>query len=358
MGSTETYRYINDNPAIEFRTSDYTNNPLVIARHDNMTAINSALEIDLTGQSTAESIGQLFFRGIGGHADFMRGATLARNGKTILSLPSTALNDTVSRIVPFLGEGAGVTLNRGDIHYVVTEYGIAYLHGKNIRERAMELIGIAHPNFRPWLIEAAKQRHLIYQHQAFIPGKSGEYPVDLETFRTTKTGLEILLRPVKISDEPLLRSFYHTCSDESFFHRFMNMLRSLPSERLQDFLVIDYTHDMVILAVLKESEEKEEVVGIGQYSTDRATHTAEVAFFVRDDYQGRGVGTELLAYLTYLARRQGLLGFTAQMWSDNPRMLYVFEKMGFDLQKQFEAGVYRLKMMFKSNQAKRPSANG
>ena len=176
MGKKETYEYIHDNPGVEFRGIDYTNNPLIIAQHNNMVAINSALEIDLTGQATAESIGKMFYSGIGGQADFMRGAVLSPNGKTILTIQSTAENGTVSRIVPFLKEGAGVTLNRGDIHYVITEYGIAYLHGKNIRERAMELLSIAHPKFRPWLIEEAKSLNLIYKDQAFIPGERGKYP--------------------------------------------------------------------------------------------------------------------------------------------------------------------------------------
>ncbi|HEY6011628.1 MAG TPA: acetyl-CoA hydrolase/transferase C-terminal domain-containing protein, partial [Nitrospirota bacterium] len=140
MGRRDTYEFLHDNPAIEFRPVNYTNNPTVLARQRNMTAINSALEIDLTGQATAESIGKLFYSGIGGQADFMRGAILSPGGKTILALQSTAENEEVSRIVPYLKEGAGVTLSRGDIHYVVTEYGIAYLHGKNIRERAMDLI--------------------------------------------------------------------------------------------------------------------------------------------------------------------------------------------------------------------------
>lgn len=130
MGSKETYDFLHNNPAIEFRTVDYTNSPNVIARQENMTAINSALEIDLTGQATAETIGSALFRGIGGQADFMRGAVWARNGKSILALPATALDGKVSRIVPRFKEGSAVTFNRGDIHYVVTEYGIAYLHGK------------------------------------------------------------------------------------------------------------------------------------------------------------------------------------------------------------------------------------
>jgi GNAT superfamily N-acetyltransferase len=347
MGLQETYDYIHDNPAIEFRTADYTNNPLVIARQDRMTAINSALEIDLTGQVTAETIGRTFFRGIGGHADFMRGAILAPQGKTIITVPSTAQGDTISRIVPSLGEGAGVTLNRGDIHYVVTEYGIAYLHGKNIRERAMELISIAHPKFRPWLIEEAKKRNLIYQDQAFIPGKAGEYPVELETYKTTKSGLEIFLRPAKISDEPLLKEFFYAFSDESLYRRFMSMLKSIPHERLQTFAVIDYTQDMVILAINKKGEDKEEVIGIGQYSVDETTHTADIAFAVHDDYQGQGIGTELLKYLTLLARKRGLLGFTADVLFDNIGMLRVFDKMGFDIKKTIDSGTYHLTMIFR-----------
>jgi acyl-CoA hydrolase len=204
MGKSATYEYIHDNPGMEFRPVDYTNNLLVISRQRNMVAINSCLQIDLTGQATAESIGKRFYSGIGGQTDFMRGAVLSPGGKTILVILSTAKDGSISRIVPFLYEGAGVTLGRSDVHYVVSEYGIAYLHGKSIRERAMELIAIAHPNFRPWLISEAKKLNLIYKDQKFIPGKKGEYPEQLETYRTTKTGMEIFLRPLKISDEPLL----------------------------------------------------------------------------------------------------------------------------------------------------------
>ncbi len=345
MGRKETYDYIHDNPAIEFRTIDYTNNPLTIAQHERMTAINAALEIDLTGQATAESIGKLFYSGIGGQADFMRGAVLAREGKTILALPSTADDGKTSRIVPFLREGAGVTLHRGDIHYVVTEYGIAYLKGKNIRERAMALIAIAHPHFRPWLIEEAKRHCLIYSDQAFIPGKEGEYPEHLEIHRTTKTGLELLIRPVRINDEPLLKEFFYSLSENSLYRRFISTRRDMPHERLQPFIIIDYTKEMVLLAVIQR-EEREEVVGIGQYSIDEAAFKAEVGFAVKDDYQNKGIGTELLNYLTFLAQRQGLLGFYAEVLVENRPMLHLFEKMGFHIEKRREEGIYELKITF------------
>jgi acyl-CoA hydrolase/GNAT superfamily N-acetyltransferase len=346
MGSKSTYDYIHDNPAVEFCTIDYTNNPMIIAQNRNMTAINSALEIDLTGQASADSLGKVFFSGVGGQADFMRGAVLAEGGKTILAMSSTAEGGEVSRIVPFLREGAGVTINRCDTHYVVTEYGIAFLHGKNVRERAMELIGIAHPKFRPSLIAEARRQNLIYRDQAFIPGKRGEYPAELETYRTTKTELEVLLRPVKISDEPLLKDFFYSLSDDSMYRRFMSHRKDMPHERLQEFTPIDYTKQMVILAML-QLEEKEIVVGLGQYGIAESTHTAEVAFVVRDEYQNMGIGQVLLTYLTLLARRAGLLGFTAEVLADNIAMLQLFESMGFDTQKRHEAGVYELKMAFR-----------
>ncbi|MDD5170201.1 MAG: GNAT family N-acetyltransferase, partial [Syntrophales bacterium] len=348
MGKKSTYEYIHDNPAFEFRTIDYTNNPMNIARQDRMVAINTALEMDLTGQATAESIGTMFHSGVGGQADFMRGAVLARGGKSILALQSTAASDVVSRIVPTLREGAGVTLTRGDIHYVVTEYGIAYLHGKSIRERAMELIAIAHPKFRPWLIEEAKKRGLIYRDQAFISGTRGEYPEHIESYRTTPKGFNILFRPIKISDEPRLKDFIYSLSDQSLFRRFMSVRKDMPHEVLQKLVIIDYTTEMAILAVVPHGEGKEEeIVGVGRYYIGTSKHWAEVAFAVKDTYQNNGIGSELLSYLTYLAKRQGLLGFTAEVLSDNQPMMHVFEKGGFDLEKRSIAGLWELKMTFR-----------
>jgi acyl-CoA hydrolase/GNAT superfamily N-acetyltransferase len=346
MGKRDTYDFLHDNAAIEFRPVDYTNNPTVLARQSNMTAINSALEIDLSGQATAESIGKMFYSGIGGQADFMRGAVLSQGGKTILAIQSTAENEETSRIVPFLTEGAGVTLSRGDIHYVVTEYGIAYLHGKNIRERAMDLISIAHPKFRGWLIEEAKARHLIYKDQAFISGVQGEYPESLEAYKTTRTGLDLQLRPVKLSDEPLLKDFFYSLSNDSMYRRFISSRTDMLHERLQPFVVIDYTKEMVILAVVPQ-DKKELIMGMAQYLIDEKSHTAEVAFVVRDEHQDKGIGAELLSYVTYLARKSGLLGFTAAVLMDNRQMLQLFESMGFIIEKRAEGGVYELKMSFR-----------
>ena len=184
-----------------------------------------------------------------------------------------------------------MTLTRGDIHYVVTEYGIAYLHGKSIRERAMDLISIAHPGFRLWLIEEARKLHLIYPDQAFIPGIKGEYPEDLEVQKTTRTGLQLLLRPIKISDEPLLKDFFYSLSEESMYQRFISARRDIPHEMLQKFVAVDYFQKMVLVGVTEE-DGRESICGLGQYGMNNDTYTADVALVVRDNCQNKGVAAE------------------------------------------------------------------
>jgi acyl-CoA hydrolase len=148
LGTRRLFDYIDDNPAFDFRRTAYVNDPLVIAQNDRMVAINSAIEVDLTGQVCSDSIGPLPFSGIGGQMDFIRGAARSSGGVPIIALPSTARGGEVSRIVPALKPQAGVVTSRGDVRYVVTEYGVAYLHGKTLRQRAEELIRIAHPKFQ------------------------------------------------------------------------------------------------------------------------------------------------------------------------------------------------------------------
>lgn len=165
LGSKELFDFVDNNPIFEFHPNSYTNDPGLIARNDDMVAINSALEIDLTGQVCSDSIGTYFYSGIGGQVDFLRGATRSKGGKPIIALPSTAKNGTISRISPMLSPGAGVVTSRGLIRYVVTEYGVAYLHGKSIRERAKALIEIAHPKFRGELYEYCEQTKWLKQQE-------------------------------------------------------------------------------------------------------------------------------------------------------------------------------------------------
>ena len=161
LGTKKSYDFIDNNPVIEFHPQEYVNDPFVIAKNNKMVAINSAIEVDLTGQVCSDSIGTKFFSGIGGQVDFIRGAAHSEGGKPIIALPSATKDLKISRIVPILKPGAGVVTSRGDVHYVVTEYGIAYLFGKTIQERARELINIAHPKFRDELTKFAKENYFI-----------------------------------------------------------------------------------------------------------------------------------------------------------------------------------------------------
>ncbi len=162
LGSEKLYKFIDDNPLFEFRPTEYANDPFVISQNERMIAINSAIQVDLTGQVVADSIGESIYSGIGGQVDFIRGAARSKGGKPIIAMPSTAKGGEVSRIVALIDQGAGVVTSRGDVHYVVTENGVAYLHGKTMAERARSLIHIAHPSFRKELEHAARHRKIFY----------------------------------------------------------------------------------------------------------------------------------------------------------------------------------------------------
>ncbi|HXH28613.1 MAG TPA: acetyl-CoA hydrolase/transferase C-terminal domain-containing protein [Candidatus Polarisedimenticolia bacterium] len=161
MGSQRLYEFVHNNPIIEMHPNEYTNDPFVIAANDRMVAINSAIQVDLTGQVCADSIGPSIYSGVGGQADFIRGAARSRGGRPIIALPATARDGTVSRIVPMLDPGSGVVTTRADVHYVVTEYGVASLHGRTLRERVEALVAIAPPDFREDLLAYAEARHYL-----------------------------------------------------------------------------------------------------------------------------------------------------------------------------------------------------
>jgi acyl-CoA hydrolase len=157
LGTKRLFAYMHENPLFEMHPTSYTNDPFIIEQHERMIAINSAIQVDLTGQVCADSIGIKPYSGFGGQVDFVRGAARSKGGKPIIALPSTAKNGTISRIVPVLDPGSGVVTSRADVHYVITEYGIAYLHGKSLRQRAEALIAIADPKFQDELVNFAER---------------------------------------------------------------------------------------------------------------------------------------------------------------------------------------------------------
>lgn len=338
-GSAELFRFIDNNPQIEMHPSEYTNDPFVIARHDGIVAINAAIELDLTGQVVADSIGTWFFSGIGGHADFMRGAALARDGKPVIAMPSTAQTPqgVRSRIVASISEGAGVTTTRGDTYYVATEYGVAYLHGRNLRERAMSLINVAHPDFRSELLHRAKQRRIVYPDQILPPLRSA-YPEQYESTATLKDGSRVLVRPIRPDDEPMMKEMFYSFSERTRYLRFHGPVKYLPHQRLQVFCNVDYQEEMALIGVVGPPG-AEEVVAVGRYILDAGQRSAEVAFTVRDDWQNKGLGSYLFRKLAEIARERGIDRFRAEVLAENIPMLKVFHQPDCVMSTRTEAGV-------------------
>ncbi|MCP4041731.1 MAG: GNAT family N-acetyltransferase [Gammaproteobacteria bacterium] len=342
MGSRRLYDFIDNNPMCEFHPTEYTNDPFLISQHERMVAINSALQVDLTGQVCADSLGAYFYSGIGGQVDFIRGASRSSEGKPIIALPSTAESGNLSRIVSTLTPGAGVVTSRGDVHYVATEFGVAELHGKTMRERAMSLIHIAHPKFREKLMEEACNRSLVYHDEVAVSGAGSLELRSFETDFTTDDGQTIRFRPIHPADEDMMRELFYTFSPETVYHRFFSRLKSMPHTKLREFVNIDYVNDMALVGVVRE-DMHEMIVAVGRYALDNSTNAAEVAFVVKDNWQHHGLGISMFEQLLEIARKRGIVKFTADVLADNSTMLHIFHNCApTPIKTTFEYGIYHL----------------
>ncbi len=333
MGTKTLYDYINNNPMFQFYPSEYVNDPYIIGQNKKMIAINSALEIDLTGQVCADSIGHKFYSGIGGQVDFIRGASRSPNGKAIICLQSTAMDGQKSRIVPRLSEGAGVVTTRGDVDVIITEFGLANLHGKTIRERVLSLIAIAHPKFRNELLEAAKGMHYVFEDQVPFQVKGTYFATEYEardTFKGPDGPIEVQFRLIRPDDSDRIKELFYDLSEESIYFRFLTPLKSLRRQTLQDFYNVDQDADISIVATIHSDDEKEaeKIIGAGRYLLNRNTNQAEFGLLVQDDYQGKGIGTFLLNHLMRIAKSKGVDAFIAYVHPRNQPMIRFIHKTG------------------------------
>ncbi|MBC8234731.1 GNAT family N-acetyltransferase, partial [bacterium] len=342
IGTRQLYDYIDNNPMFEFHPVDYNSSPINIAKNEKMVAINTALEVDITGQVCADSLGYRIYSGIGGQADFIRGAAMAPQGKPIIALPSTAQDGAVSRIAPHLSEGAGVVTTRGDVHYVVTEYGVAYLHGKSLRERARALISIAHPRFREWLLSEAKAKKYLFEDEIIPEGAI--YPVEME--HTEQLGdIEVFFRPAKASDERLLQEYLYNLSERSVYLRFFQVRKAFPRNLAQELVAVNYKETLSIVGTFGTSDTSP-IIAAAHWILDANENMAEVAFSVSDQYQHRDIGTHLLHFLMRIAKERGIRGFKATVLPGNPAMMRVFQKSGCILHTEYEDGVISLSFRF------------
>jgi len=331
LGSKKLYNFVDNNPFIEFYPSNYVCNPRNIGMNKKMISINSARQIDLTGQVNAATEGYQFYSGLGETIDFMRGAAFSKGGKPIIVIPSTSRDGKKSRIVPHLDEGAGVMLSRGDVYYVVTEWGVAYLHGKTIRERVLELICISHPDFRQLLLEEAKRLNYIYSDQLLSCDDHGRiclYPSEYETIYTGRNNEQIKIRPVKTTDERLLKELYYSLNEKDRYLRFFGVKKEFTHSKTQSEVNIDYNKIFSIGAFVGEIG-REKMIGNATYYLNPKLNTGEYSFLVNGEYRGKGIGTFLYQHMILIAKEKGLKGFYGNIHIQNKSTVRIIQRGGY-----------------------------
>ena len=327
MGTQKLYDFVDGNPHVEFYPSQHVNSPVNISRNDNMVSINSAIEVDLSGQVVSDSIGYQFFSGIGGQVDFIRGASLSKGGKPIIALASTTKDGKISKIVSHLTEGAGVVTSRGHVHYVVTEYGIANLRGKTIRERALELIRVAHPKFRSQLLKNVRKHYWVPEYQENTPTTVPELgSVELKKFTFGET--EYVLRPLGPADERKLQEFFYSHNKETLLLRYNHHITQMSREKSCSLVSVDQHRDLA-LCFTEQDDSANAIQAVGRYYFVESDNSCEAAFVIKESKRGMGMAKTLLSEMIKIARIRKLNRMFALIRSDNKAMIKVFKNNGF-----------------------------
>ena len=318
LGSRELYDRINGNPLFSFEPLDVVCDPVTIAAQYKMVSIAQGFAMDLTGQVCIDQFGGEFYSGIGNQGEFLRGASRSAGGKPIICMTSTTEDGTASRIRPTLLAGEAATIARTDVHYVVTEFGIAYLFGKSIRERATAMIELAHPQFRPALFAQAQAMGYLGPEQTLHNLRA--YPVEEERTVALKDGRSVMLRPASSSDAQGIRDLFHHLSEEDVYTRFFRHVRGLSDVEVQRLCNVNYENEVAFVAT-SGSREDAHIVAQACYFTNPTTNLADTAFMVHPDFQSTGLGTALQTCMAEHAIRRGLRGFVADILPGNQRML-------------------------------------
>ncbi len=333
IGSRLLYEAIDDNPSIDFQPVDYVCNPMIIARNNKMVSMNVVMNIDLTGQAAADALYYNNFSGVTGTLDFVRGATMSPGGKSILMLTSTGRDGTRSRIVPKL-EGTAVVVPRGDVHYVVTEYGFVNLFGKSLKERAVALISIAHPKFRDELFQYAKEYGLLgSEHTQASDSFQGIYPLELE--ETLSLDHEkIIIRPARQVDERRIQEHFYALEKADVVSRFFHEKSSFVRDDVLFTFNIDYVNSLTFVAVVGDFGFKK-VIAVGEYIRNPDTNMAEVAFTVNKQWQGKGLSKIMLRKLADAAYKNKIEGLVAYVLPNNKAMINLFKTLPYEIKSTY-----------------------
>ena len=322
IGSKKLYPLLHNNAALEFRPSDYVNHPVIISQNNNMVAINFARTMDLSGQVYADALPHNHFSGITGMFDFILGATMNPVGKSIIVIPARSIDGKTSRIISKTDTGS-IVIPKGYVSCVISEFGMVNLLGKNIEERAMAMISLAHPDFRDELFHDAQEAGLIDRNRTLTESLFGVYPSRMEEIRKFD-GQQVTFRPVKAVDGRLIQEYFYSMDEKDVQARFFGIRRNFFREDMEGMFQIDYIKNFSIVAVTGEVG-FEKIIGLGEYALEQGT-VAEVAFSIARPWQRRGIAGILLEKITEAARENGFAGLIAYTHSNNTGMIKLFHK--------------------------------
>jgi acyl-CoA hydrolase/GNAT superfamily N-acetyltransferase len=344
MGTPALMQWLDRNPLVEFQGVEQVFDPVQIGRIPNFVVVSQAQKVDLLGRVAFPADKDEITSGPGKSADLFAGAEMSPGGRNIIGLPSRTAKGKPNIIVMLRSLRNQFNM-REAIDAVVTEYGIANLKWRTIRERAQALIDIAHPEDRKQLVAEAKAKKLLFKDQIFLSDSARFYPQEAVRAYEMKNGMQIRFRPIKPSDEEAMRHFFYRFSKKSIYSRFFFPISTMPHDKLQAYVNVDYSNEMSVVALVNEPGQ-EIIIAEARYARDEESGFGDLGFFVDEQYQGMGVALYLYDMLQGLARERGLLGFTAEVLHENKGMLKVLEKGGLPVEAVLRGGIYELKMPF------------
>ena len=344
IGTKELLSWLDVNALVEFQPQDIVMDPRTISLNDNMVAIFPARKVDLTGDIALHSGKGNVTAGPGNVQELFWGAALSKNGRNIFALPSRNRKGKPN-ILLSLDKYPFQFANRESMDVVVTEYGVAYLMGKTLRERAQALIEIAHPDDRLDLVRQAKEAKMIYADQIYFAESGHLYPDKIACSHRFKDSLNIRFRAIKPSDEEEMRRLFYRFSDQAVYYRYFSPIKTMPHRKMQEYVNVDYRYTMSIVAIIDDSG-VEKIIGEARYVKTQGESFADTAFIVDEQYQGMGISTYLFNLLIRAAREEGIAGFKADVLENNRAMLKVYEKALYPVQTVLSGGVYKITIPF------------
>jgi acyl-CoA hydrolase/GNAT superfamily N-acetyltransferase len=335
-GSHALYDYIHRNPIFEFYPIAQLSNPFVARRIKSLVSIMNVKKIDVSGESVIFYSGDNLLTGYESKQSFALAATISKRGKAIVALNSVDTEGHSNIVIKHDCTVDNPHSTLGVVKYIVTEYGVANLFGKSIRERVIAMIDIAHPDHRESLLAQAKALNYVYADQIYVASNAAHYPTLLKTRKTLKDGLEIKIRPIKPSDEDMMRNLFYHFSDESKYFRYFASKPVMPHREMQTYVNIDYNRIMSVVAIV-EIGRSERIIAEARYAYDKSADNYEIAFIVDEEFQGKGVATFMLSYLVKIARDRKITEFIAYVLPRNEAMLKVFEKAKIAFSRSYES---------------------